>query len=88
MSPDGSRAVTSSPHRIWAVGPEGQWRTPSLATPETADRVAFLPDKRPFMAVVPDRDVRGVRDTPLLLPLDTDGIYDELCRAHRCFEYQ
>lgn len=82
MSPDGSRAVTSSPHRIWAIGSQGRWHTPSLATLETADRVEFLPDKRPFMAVVPDTDVRGVRDTTFLLPLDTDGIYDELCRTH------
>ncbi|MFD4031594.1 caspase family protein [Streptomyces sp. NPDC058637] len=82
MSPDGSRAVTGSPYRIWAVGPHGRWHTPSLATLDTAARVEFLPDERPFMAVVPDSDVRGVRDTTFLLPLDTDGIYDELCRTH------
>ncbi|MFE9890594.1 AAA family ATPase [Streptomyces scopuliridis] len=82
LSPDGDRAVTSSPYRIWGIGADGQWRTPSLATLAAARQVELFPDKRPLMAVVPENKTLDNGDQTYLLGLDTDSIYDELCRTH------
>ncbi|MFE5666671.1 hypothetical protein ACFQ7W_22395 [Streptomyces niveus] len=82
MSPDGGRAVTGEPYRIWAVRPDGQWQTPSLATLASAEQVELFPDDRSLMAVVQRDPILGVGDRTYLLDLDTDRVYDELCRTH------
>ncbi|MGW2511344.1 hypothetical protein ACWC0A_18330 [Streptomyces scopuliridis] len=82
LSPDGDRAVTSSPYRIWGTGADGQWQTPGLATLAAARQVELFPGKRPLMAVVPENKILDNGDQTYLLGLDTDSTYDELCRTH------
>ncbi|MFD7519957.1 hypothetical protein ACFV85_34710 [Streptomyces niveus] len=82
MSPDGGRAVTGEPYRIWAVGADGRWQTPSLATLTAAQRVVLFPDERSLMAVVREDGAQGLDDRTYLLGLDTGLIYEELCRTN------
>lgn len=82
MSPDGGRAVTGEPYRIWAVRPDRRWQTPSLATLTSAEQVELFPDDRSLMAVVQRDPVLGAGEQTYLLDLDTDRVYEELCRTH------
>ncbi|WP_446039264.1 caspase, EACC1-associated type [Streptomyces sp. SID1121] len=82
-SPDHRWAVTAQPSRIWSVGPDGRWQTPSLATLTGAAQIAFFPHDRPLMAFTPNTSLRDtIGDRTYLLDLDTDRVYRELCRRY------
>lgn len=83
-APDGKRVVTGEPYRIWEADRNGRWHTPAIATLEAAKELRLLPEKSPFMAVVPygERDgIHGTENT-YLLDHDTDRIYERLCRTN------
>ncbi|MFE5936694.1 hypothetical protein ACFQ69_15015 [Streptomyces sp. NPDC056470] len=66
-------------HRIWDVGPDGAWRTPSRMALHDVQKVKAFPDDRPNLVVV------GGRRQPsrnFVLGLDTDRIYGALCQAY------
>ncbi|MFE4496999.1 hypothetical protein ACFRKD_31595 [Streptomyces niveus] len=80
LSPDGGRAVTDSPYRVWEIQPDGRWRTPSLATFPTAKLAEVFPDERSLLALVQNDPVLGFDSRTYLVDLDTDRVYEELCR--------
>lgn len=87
LTRDGRRAVTrfaenpygfsgDEVHRIWDVGPDGAWRTPSRMALHDMQKVKAFPDDRPYLVVV------GGRRQPsrnFVLGLATDRIYGALC---------
>ncbi|MFF2775618.1 caspase family protein [Streptomyces sp. NPDC058052] len=83
-APDGERVLTGEPYRIWETDGDGRWRTPAVATLEGAKELRLLPEKSPFMAVLPyDADSNALRgQSTYLLDHDTDRVYARLCRTH------
>ncbi|MFJ2645273.1 hypothetical protein ACIO1C_00815 [Streptomyces sp. NPDC087420] len=82
LSPDGSQMITSAPYRIWDIGADGRWQTPSRVTLDVAEKAELLPGKRPVIAVLPKRASSDEPEQTFLLDLDTDRIHKALCADH------
>ncbi|MFF7727769.1 hypothetical protein [Streptomyces sp. NPDC008001] len=85
QGPDHSRILTGgtgkSSHRIWDIGPGGDWRTPYFAALPEASRVELFPDRLPLIAVTSEKAVPGAGALTFLLHPDTDRLYAQLCRT-------
>ncbi|MFF0115409.1 caspase, EACC1-associated type [Streptomyces prasinus] len=86
MTSDGRYAVTSEPHRLWAVGKHGRWTTPELLTLEKADAVHVPPvtsPQAPRWLAVADYGTSGMTpEVTYVLDFDTDGLYKDLCASY------
>lgn len=81
VSPDGAWVMTQPPYMLWTRREAGRWDTPAHVTLPFAESAAFLLGERPYLSVVPSSQegLDAPRDT-YLLDLDTDRVYDRLCR--------
>lgn len=82
VAPDDHRVLTNDPYRIWSVGKDGRWLTPSVATVENVSRLELFTEGRLLMAAVPDTGLRLGETRTLLLDFDTDAVYEQLCDLH------
>lgn len=89
LTRDGRRAVTrfaenpyglsgDEVHRIWHVGPDGAWRTPSRMALHDVQKMKAFPGDRSYLVVV----VGGRRQPSrtFVLCLDTDRVYGPCAR--------
>ncbi|MEU6549062.1 caspase family protein [Streptomyces sp. NPDC046915] len=90
ITPDGRHVVTgmtvddqlfdtSEEYRIWSTGPDGRWRSPADTSLPGVTDMQVLPGNNSRMAVVGKVDND---EWTFLLDLDSDHVYDELCRSY------
>jgi WD40 repeat protein len=90
VTPDGRHVVTGmtlggqlldtpEEYRIWDTEPDGRWRSPARTSLAGVSDMRVLPGNNSQMAIVAERD----GDTwTFLLDLDSERIYEKLCRAY------
>ncbi|MEV5385460.1 caspase family protein [Streptomyces sp. NPDC052721] len=78
MTLDGQLLDTPSEFRIWDTEPDGRWRSPAQTSLAGVSDMQVLPGNTSQMAVVAEVDSEK---WTFLLDLDSEHIYEELCRT-------